>query len=100
MASVEILVKKLSEVQDLLVELPDDAFGERERLIRLRAELQTQADAHAAGADLRRPAEDLRSEMAALQQRIVTAPKGERIRLETRISRIKAILQQRRPIPG
>ncbi len=100
MTSVEMLVKKLSEVQDLLVALPDDAFDERERLIRLRAELQAQAAAHAAGADPKRPAEDLRSEMAALQERIGTVPEDERIRLETRISRINTILHQRRPVPG
>ena len=100
MASVETLVKKLSEVQDLLVALPDDAFDERERLVRIRAELQAQADAYAAGADLERPAEDLRSEMAALKIRIGAAPDDERIRLETRISRIKGILHQRRPIAG
>lgn len=100
MASVETLVKKLSEVQDLLVALPDDAFDERERLIGIRAELQAEADAHAAGADLERPAEDLRSEMAALQMRIGAAAEDERIRLQTRISRISAILHQRRPIAG
>ena len=95
MTSVEALVKELSEVQDLLVKLPDDAFVERERLIRRRADLQAAADTHAAGVDVARPKEDLRAELEMLRMRMKSAPSGERTRLEARFSRIAEILRYR-----
>ncbi len=94
MSTVESLVKELSEVQDLLVALPDDAFAEREELLRRRDELQALAEQHAEGADAARPTEDLRAELVALQLHDPNAP-DERLRRESRISRIREILTRR-----
>jgi hypothetical protein len=102
MASVASLVQELSEIQDRLVALPDDAFAERSELIRRRDELRSEAEAHAAGADPARPTEDLLAELAALRRRrsdLSTAGSGavsdEAIRLESRIARIEVILESR-----
>lgn len=101
MASVESLVKQLSEVQDLLIALPDDAFEERFELIHRRDELRTKAAHYAAGADPERPTEDLRAELVALRLRrsdMGTAGGGisdELSRLKRRISRLEAILEAR-----
>ena len=96
MSTVESLVRRLSEVQDLLIALPDDAFAEREELIRQRDELQAQAAHHAAGADHERPAEDLLAELASLQiQRSSAASEEDGLRIEGRISRLEGILDER-----
>ncbi len=96
MTQVELLVRRLSEVQDLLVQLPDDAFEEREALIKKRDRLRAEAAAHAAGADIERPNEDLLSEVAALRrQRGSAAGCEEIIRIEGRIGRLEEILRDR-----
>ncbi len=102
MSSVESLVRKLSEIQELLVALPDDAFGERAELIRRRDELRSEAARHAAGADQERPTEDLLAELVALRLRradVGTVSAGsisdEGARLERRLGRIETILEAR-----
>ena len=96
MTQVDLLVRRLSEVQELLVQLPDDAFEEREALVKRRDELRAKAAAHAAGADLERPTEDLLSEVASLQRQRGTATGCEEIiKIEGRISRLGEILGAR-----
>ncbi len=96
MAAVESLVRKLSEVQELLISLPDDAFAEREALIRRRDELRSQAEHYAAGADRKRPTEDLLHELDTLRRRLSGEDIGDRLRIEGRIDRIESILSERR----
>jgi hypothetical protein len=95
MTTVELLVQELSEVQDLLIALPDDAFSEREELIRRRDELRARADAHAAGADHERPTEDLLAELVSLRMHRATAKGDDRLRIEGRIDRLEGILDTR-----
>lgn len=66
-SAVGLLVRRLSEVQDLLSALPNDAFVERSALVAEREELQLLAAQHASGADRERPTEDLRRELEALR---------------------------------
>ena len=95
MTTVELLVQELSEVQDLLIALPDDAFDEREELIRRRDGLRARAEAHAAGADIARPTEDLLAELTSLRLHRTEAEGDERLRLEARIDRLEGILTSR-----
>lgn len=57
-SAVGLLVRRLSEVQDLLSALPNDAFVERSALVAEREELQLLAAQHASGADRERSIED------------------------------------------
>jgi hypothetical protein len=101
MSTVESLVRELSEVQDLLVLLPDDAFAEREELIRRRDELRAMADRHAAGVDEARLTEDLLAELAALRRRrCAMIGEEERLRLEGRIARLEDIVEGRNSTEG
>ncbi len=97
MSTVESLVRRLSEVQDLLVALPDDAFSERDELLRLRDELRAQAEVHAAGADHERLSEELAAEIALLRRQLRDMiGDQERLRIEGRIERLERILDERR----
>lgn len=96
MSPVEVLVKRLSEVQDLLSELPNDAFAEREALLAEREALRARAEMHAAGADKARTSEDLRHELAALRLEIVRGQnQSESVRIVERIDRLTTILAER-----
>ena len=95
-----MLVQELSEVQDLLIALPDDAFAEREALIRRRDELRARAEAHAAGADPERPTEDLLAELVSLRMHRGAAQGDERLRIEGRIDRLTGILGTRGVAPA
>lgn len=99
MTTVELLVQELSEVQDLLIALPDDAFAEREALIRRRDDLRARAEAHAAGADHGRPTEDVLAELVSLRRNGLTAKGDERLRIEVRIDRLEGILSARGVAP-
>ncbi|MDJ0952795.1 MAG: hypothetical protein QNJ81_03880 [Acidimicrobiia bacterium] len=96
MSTVESLVRRLSEVQDLLVALPDDAFAERDELLRLRDQLRAQAELHAAGADPERLTEELLAEIALLRRQLCDMiGEQERLRIEGRIERLERILDER-----
>lgn len=75
MAEVDAVLRELSEIQDRLIELPDDAFAERYRLRNRRDELRAQAAEFAQDWDNDRPTEDLLRELAALRARLATAEK-------------------------
>lgn len=97
MSPVEQLVRRLSEIQDLLSGLPNDAFEERAALLAERAELQCRASEHAAGADRERPTEDLLKELEALRVRNEreVASEVQTLRTVTRINRLTGILSAR-----
>jgi hypothetical protein len=97
---VGLLVRRLSEVQDLLSALPNDAFEERAALIAEREELRQLAAQHASGADLERPTEDLRCELEALRREWVrqTPSTPPSARLAVRIGRLTDILNQREAV--
>ncbi len=76
--------------------LPDDAFAERDELLRERNELRMQAELHAEGADRERLTEDLLAELALLRrQRGDAIGDQERLRIEGRIDRLQHILEGR-----
>lgn len=97
MSPVELLVMRLSEVQDLLSDLPNDAFAERAALLAERDKLQARAARHAAGADRDRPAEDLRHEIDALSlaRREEAVGGATAVRIASRIKRLTGILVER-----
>jgi len=95
MTPVESLVKKLAEVQNLLVALPDDAFFERAELVRRREDLQAEAEMYSAGVDRERSTEDLRLELAQLRA-VEPNSDTERRRRGARISHIEDVLGERR----
>jgi len=97
MSPVELLFKRLSEVQDQLSRLPNDAFAERAALLAERDDLRRRAERHAEGADLERPTEDLRHELAVLQREWsrMSPSDAEAVRLAARVNRLIAILGER-----
>ena len=102
MSTVETLVRQLSDIQDQLIALPDDAFDQRFELVRRQQELRGQAADHAEGADKERTTEDLLAELASLrfrseEQRMVdtSARSHDITRVEGRIARIRGILIER-----
>lgn len=94
MSSVELLFRRISEVQDLLSVLPNDAFAERSALLAEREELRERVDRYAEGADRERPAEDLRHELASLrwERNSLSDDDPRAVRIAARISRLTGIL--------
>lgn len=72
MASPGELVKQLSEVQDQLNALPDDAFAQRWELRNRQAELREKARAFSYAPDEDKFDEDLLDELRALRGRMKT----------------------------
>ena len=70
MTSPGDIVKQLSEVQDRLNALPDDAFAERWELRTLQGELREKARAFAYEQDEDKFDEDLLDELRALRERM------------------------------
>jgi septal ring factor EnvC (AmiA/AmiB activator) len=101
MAPVEQLVRRLSEVQDLLSDLPNDAFAERAALLAERRELQARAEMYAAGADRERSSDDLCNEISSLRiaANRVASDSQEAARIIARIERLNAIVRERESIP-
>jgi hypothetical protein len=101
MSPVELLVRRLSEVQDLLSDLPNDAFAERAALLKERSQLQARAEMHAAGADRERTSEDLRNELTLL--RLTASGLGddsqEAARIAARMKRLGDIVRERDSLP-
>lgn len=64
------VLRRLSEVQDELLALPDDAFAERYALQQRRDELRAAAAEHSEDWDSERPSADLRSELRSLRHRL------------------------------
>jgi hypothetical protein len=97
MSPVELLVTRLSEVQGLLSDLPNDAFAERAALLAERDELQARAARHAAGADPDRPAADIQHEIdgLSLAWREEDAGSATAVRILGRIERLTGILVER-----
>jgi hypothetical protein len=97
MSPVQLLVMRLSEVQDLLSDLPNDAFAERAALLAERDELQALAARHTAGADRDRPTEDLRHEIEALSLawRDQDAGTATAVRIADRTRTLTGILVER-----
>ena len=87
----------MSEVQDLLSALPNDAFAEREILLAEREELRIRAEHHAAGADRERPTEDLHHELSLLRAEWARQAPGSpsAVRIAGRIDRLTEILSER-----
>ena len=75
MADVDEVLQGLSEVQDQLLALPDDAFAEKFRLQKHRDELRAQAAEFAQDWDAERPTEDLLAELVALRHRLAETDK-------------------------
>jgi hypothetical protein len=94
MSPVELLVRRISEIQDLLSTLPNDAFAERSALLAEREELGRRAERYAAGADRERPAEDLRHELALLrdERNGLAFDDPRSVRISARIDRLAGIL--------
>lgn len=93
MTPVEVLVRELVAVQDQLIALPDDEFGERFELLRRQDELRFRAAQHAEGADQERPTEDLLAELVGL--RVARADGETSPRRTGRIARIEDVLTGR-----
>ena len=70
MADLDDVVRRLSEVQDQLLALPDDAFSEKYRLQQRRKELRDLAKEFADDWDAERPTENLLGELKSLRQRL------------------------------
>jgi hypothetical protein len=75
MAEVDAVLRELSEIQDRLNELPDDAFAEKYRLHNRRDELRAPAAEFVQDWDSDRPTEDLLRELAGLRARLAEAEK-------------------------
>ena len=97
MAPVEQLVRRLSEIQDRLSGLPNDAFEERCALLDEWDRLQSQAADCAAGADAERPTEDLLKELDNLRISIEHELEESEavLRIVSRINRLSGILSSR-----
>lgn len=67
---VTAITRELAEIQDRLLELPDDAFAERVELRRRQDELRGLARAAGDTMDLGRPTSDLLGELGALRARM------------------------------
>ncbi len=70
MADPGDLSRKLAEVQDRLLALPDDAFAERWELRKQQDELRQKAASFAVALDAERSDEDLLTELRALRQQM------------------------------
>lgn len=66
---VDAALRELADIQDRLIALPADAFGERYDLQTHRAALRDRLAETHAGADQERPTAELEAELAALQAR-------------------------------
>ena len=66
----EALTRELAEIQDHLLELPDDAFAEKFRLHRRRDELRDRLRASAPDLDATRSDEELIRELAAQRSQL------------------------------
>ncbi len=66
---VDAALRELADIQDRLIALPADAFGERYDLQTRRAALRDRLAETHAGADQERPTAELEAELAALQAR-------------------------------
>jgi len=65
---LDALLRRLSEVQDQLLALPDDAFAERYELRRRQDELREEASAFAQDAHAGSSTDDLLTELESLRQ--------------------------------
>jgi len=77
-ADLERSLRELSEVQDRLNALPDDAFAERYELRCRQDELRDQMASFRVDFDAERPTEDLLVELTGLRSRLATI-EGQRI---------------------
>ena len=75
MADLDDVVRRLSEVQDQLLALADDAFAEKYRLQQRRDELRDLAEEFADDWDAERATEDLLRELKSLRQRLAEVDK-------------------------
>ncbi len=66
---VDVALRELADIQDRLIALPSDAFGERYELQTRRAALRDRLAEHHAGADDERPTPELEAELVALRAR-------------------------------
>ena len=80
MTDLDDVVRRLSEVQDQLLALPDDAFAEKYRLQQRRKELRDLAEEFTDDWDAERPTENLLRELKSLRQRLAEVNK-QRINL-------------------
>jgi len=74
------LIARLADVQNRLLDLPDDAFAEKHELLMEQSKLRDEAAGFAAKIDSDRSDEDLLRELAALRSRMKSI-EGKRIDL-------------------
>ena len=77
-ADLDQVLRELSEVQDRLIALPDDAFAERYELRCRQDELRDQMASFRVDFDARRSTEELLTELSGLRSRMATI-EGQRI---------------------
>ncbi len=77
-ADLDQILRELSDVQDRLIALPDDAFAERYELRCRQDELRDQMASFRVDFDARRSTEDLLTELSGLRSRMATI-EGQRI---------------------
>ena len=77
-ADLDQIQRELSDVQDRLIALPDDAFAERYELRCRQDELRDQMASFRVDFDARRSTEDLLTELSGLRSRMATI-EGQRI---------------------
>ncbi len=80
MTQLNEVLKELSDVQDALLALPDDAFGEKYELQQRRDELRETAAAFSEDLEAQRSSDDLWVELKALRRQL-RALDGQRINL-------------------
>jgi DNA repair exonuclease SbcCD ATPase subunit len=78
MSDIDAIFHEITEIDQQLSDLPEDAFDERARLQARHEELRQQAARLAAESDVDRPIGELETELAALRQQL-DAIEGERI---------------------
>ncbi len=77
-ADLDLILRELSEVQDRLIALPEDAFAERYELRCHQDELRDQMASFRVDFDAERSTDDLLAELSGLRSRL-TAIEGQRI---------------------
>jgi DNA repair exonuclease SbcCD ATPase subunit len=78
MSDIDAIFHEITDIDQKLAELPDDAYDERARLQERHEELRRQAAELAAASDADRPTGDIEAELASLRQQL-DAIEGERI---------------------
>jgi len=78
MSDIDAIFHEITEIDQKLTELPDDAFEERLQLQQRHDELHREAAALAADADANRPIGEIEAELAALRQQLDSI-EGKRI---------------------